>query len=437
MLSPEQPPRTRKAPCRSASIKDDHGQEAPKPVRKSPAQPKPEAQGEVRQRDGKPRPGSVADASRRLDAAGCGQARGQAGREEGRRAASAAKKVRRRQARRQAAGQALAARPGQARAAVKPKVGKPVAEAAGQGGRGKASAARRASAKARGQGRGKVLAKPARGKAAAARPRRAAKVRQGRCRRRGTAAAAAGAQALAGEIAARSPASAPKTPRTRRARTAGTPSRAARADAGRRRGAQAPPEDADRARQGARLPHVRRDQRSPARRHPRRRADRGRHLDDRRHGDPGLRRGPRRRNAADVGTPADGAGRGRRGGGGSRGSTLDSEFGRTTDPVRMYMREMGSVELLTREGEIEIAKRIEEGLKHMIMAISACPMTVGADPRPRRQDRQGRAQDRRPRRRPHGLQRGTDARSRKPSDEARTRRTKPTPAPSRARTSSG
>jgi RNA polymerase primary sigma factor len=57
-------------------------------------------------------------------------------------------------------------------------------------------------------------------------------------------------------------------------------------------------------------------------------------------------------------------------------STLDSEFGRTTDPVRMYMREMGSVELLTREGEIEIAKRIEEGLKFMIMAISACPMTV-------------------------------------------------------------
>src|SRR5258705_728733 len=57
-------------------------------------------------------------------------------------------------------------------------------------------------------------------------------------------------------------------------------------------------------------------------------------------------------------------------------STLDSEFGRTTDPVRMYMREMGSVEPLTREGEIEIAKRIEEGLKHMIMAISACPMTV-------------------------------------------------------------
>ncbi len=57
-------------------------------------------------------------------------------------------------------------------------------------------------------------------------------------------------------------------------------------------------------------------------------------------------------------------------------SSLDSEFGRTTDPVRMYMREMGSVELLTREGEIEIAKRIEDGLKHMILAIAACPTTI-------------------------------------------------------------
>jgi RNA polymerase primary sigma factor len=57
-------------------------------------------------------------------------------------------------------------------------------------------------------------------------------------------------------------------------------------------------------------------------------------------------------------------------------STVDSEFGRTTDPVRMYMREMGTVELLTREGEIEIAKRIEDGLKHMVMAISACPTTI-------------------------------------------------------------
>ena len=57
-------------------------------------------------------------------------------------------------------------------------------------------------------------------------------------------------------------------------------------------------------------------------------------------------------------------------------STVDSDFGRTTDPVRMYMREMGSVELLTREGEIEIAKRIESGLKDMIQAISACPVTI-------------------------------------------------------------
>jgi len=58
-------------------------------------------------------------------------------------------------------------------------------------------------------------------------------------------------------------------------------------------------------------------------------------------------------------------------------STVDPEFGRTTDPVRMYMREMGSVELLTREGEIEIAKRIEDGLRQMMQAISALPTTMG------------------------------------------------------------
>ncbi len=55
---------------------------------------------------------------------------------------------------------------------------------------------------------------------------------------------------------------------------------------------------------------------------------------------------------------------------------LDSDFGRTTDPVRMYMREMGTVELLTREGEIEIAKRIEEGLLHVHLAISHYPGTI-------------------------------------------------------------
>ena len=57
-------------------------------------------------------------------------------------------------------------------------------------------------------------------------------------------------------------------------------------------------------------------------------------------------------------------------------TTVDSDFGRTTDPVRMYMREMGTVELLTREGEIEIAKRIEGGLKDMVKAISTCPTTI-------------------------------------------------------------
>jgi len=56
--------------------------------------------------------------------------------------------------------------------------------------------------------------------------------------------------------------------------------------------------------------------------------------------------------------------------------TVDSEFGRTTDPVRMYMREMGTVELLTREGEIVIAKKIEEGLRDIVLAISACPVTI-------------------------------------------------------------
>ena len=57
-------------------------------------------------------------------------------------------------------------------------------------------------------------------------------------------------------------------------------------------------------------------------------------------------------------------------------STVDSEFGRTTDPVRMYMREMGTVDLLTREGEIEIAKRIEGGLNDMMAAISESPATI-------------------------------------------------------------
>ncbi|HEZ0641241.1 TPA: RNA polymerase sigma factor RpoD [Neisseria meningitidis] len=54
-------------------------------------------------------------------------------------------------------------------------------------------------------------------------------------------------------------------------------------------------------------------------------------------------------------------------------SSADSEFGRTTDPVRMYMREMGQVDLLTREDEIIIAKKIENALKNMVQAISACP----------------------------------------------------------------
>src|SRR6185369_9278508 len=57
-------------------------------------------------------------------------------------------------------------------------------------------------------------------------------------------------------------------------------------------------------------------------------------------------------------------------------SAMDTQFDRTPDPVRMYMREMGSVQLLTRAREVEIAKRIEEALQGMIRAIYACPTTV-------------------------------------------------------------
>ncbi|MDH3514696.1 MAG: RNA polymerase sigma factor RpoD [Gammaproteobacteria bacterium] len=57
-------------------------------------------------------------------------------------------------------------------------------------------------------------------------------------------------------------------------------------------------------------------------------------------------------------------------------SAVDSEFGRTTDPVRMYMREMGTVELLTREGEIDLAKRIEDGVRQTTEAMAACPAAI-------------------------------------------------------------
>ena len=57
-------------------------------------------------------------------------------------------------------------------------------------------------------------------------------------------------------------------------------------------------------------------------------------------------------------------------------AAVENETGRTTDPVRMYMREMGTVDLLTREGEIKIAKRIEEGMRDLLMASSQYPRTV-------------------------------------------------------------
>src|SRR5258708_38373382 len=57
-------------------------------------------------------------------------------------------------------------------------------------------------------------------------------------------------------------------------------------------------------------------------------------------------------------------------------SAVDAEVGRTTDPVRMYMREMGTVELLTREGEIAIAKRIEEGLNQVQSSLASFPWSI-------------------------------------------------------------
>ena len=57
-------------------------------------------------------------------------------------------------------------------------------------------------------------------------------------------------------------------------------------------------------------------------------------------------------------------------------ASVDAEFGRTTDPVRMYMREMGTVELLTRQGEIDIAKRIEDGLNQVKYHMAHFPPTI-------------------------------------------------------------
>ncbi len=57
-------------------------------------------------------------------------------------------------------------------------------------------------------------------------------------------------------------------------------------------------------------------------------------------------------------------------------TAVESEFGRTTDPVRMYMREMGTVDLLTRKDEIKLAKRIEEGIRQCTEAVTTCPITI-------------------------------------------------------------
>src|SRR5690606_13494097 len=72
----------------------------------------------------------------------------------------------------------------------------------------------------------------------------------------------------------------------------------------------------------------------------------------------------------------DRAGDGESGSGPSASGGDEEDLGRTDDPVRMYLREMGSVELLSREGEIEIAKRIEAGREKMITAICESPLTM-------------------------------------------------------------
>ena len=156
-------------------------------------------------------------------------------------------------------------------------------------------------------------------------------------------------------------------------------------------------------------------------------------------------------------------------------TALDAEGGRTTDPVRMYMREMGTVELLTREGEIAIAKRIEEGLNQMLSSLASFPWSVqpaarglrtaqggqeapgrdrgrlqrpdrrgaGAAGRGRRQQRQGRRRQRRRCRRRHRGRgrsrpdRSRSGRSRAPHGRARRASTpssrSPTPRTARAR----
>ena len=134
----------------------------------------------------------------------------------------------------------------------------------------------------------------------------------------------------------------------------------------------------DRDRQGARLHHLRRAERGPAPRPGHLRADRGRDGHALRDGHQrhrerrGRRRGrrPRRRaaepprRAARASSPSTSVG----------GEALD----RTDDPVRMYLREMGSVELLSREGEIAIAKRIEAGRNTMIAGLCESPLTFQA-----------------------------------------------------------
>ena len=113
-------------------------------------------------------------------------------------------------------------------------------------------------------------------------------------------------------------------------------------------------------------------------------------------------------------------------------STVDSEFGRTTDPVRMYMRDMGLFDLLTREGEIEIAKRIEGGQQAMMLAISASPSIMAEMLACGDKVAMRRVGDRRGRRRLRGRRRGRRLRGRgRLSTPSTTKTTKTAPVPTR------
>ena len=209
----------------------------------------------------------------------------------------------------------------------------------------------------------------------------------------------------------------------RQGKGAGQGVRAQGAVARRRRSAPHAPEEPDRARQGAQLPHLRRDQRSPAGRHAGRRADREHHQHDQRHGHPGLRRGAGCRDAADVGS--DPAGRRRGGGRGSRSGALHRGF-----RVRPHHRPGAHVHARDGLGGAADARgRDRDRQAHRGRPAAHDPGDLGLpdddrrDPRARRPHREGRDPRRRGGRRPGRSERqGRADRGSRPRKKRRSRR---------------